>query len=288
MKTMNLMNDLTLIEQYIQGKSILAFSQNFRIESIGETIQLLSKNGFFIATINLADQIKVFHVRQESHHWEFLNKVLLENNFMPTMKSGNGLIQYEYYPLPKCYKMNYTEALDLWKLWRSHTHHKVNNSAQLNLLILHNNDWQKIQDMAFSRESVFIKTPVDEIVLDNCDRLLWLVYTEEEPELATVIQTKAVTKENYSPEITKLSDDELLFVSPDKLQDDFAACENNPFITSVVSSPKITSNNIVQLHQGKLYIQTPEGEIVVEGSNLKFWFTEPGSQNLIPQSVVIK
>ncbi|MDZ7961225.1 MAG: hypothetical protein RMY34_25655 [Aulosira sp. DedQUE10] len=283
-KTMNLINDLTLIEQYIQGKTRLGFSQNFWIESVGETIQLLSKNGFFLATTNLADKIKLFHVRQESHHWEFLNKVLLENNFMPTIKSGNGLMQYEYYPLPKCYKMNYSEALDLWKLWRSHTNLKGNNSAPLNLLVLNNNDWHKIQDIAFSRESVFIKTPSDEIVVDNCDRLLWLVYTEEQSEPATVIQAKTVKKEDNSSEITKITDNELLFAP----QNYFPATENNPFITSVVSSPEITSNNIVNLHQGKLYIQTSEGEIVVEGANLKFWFIQPGSQNLVPQSVVMK
>lgn len=288
MKTMNLMNDQILIEQYIQGKIKLGFSQNFRIESIGETIQLLTKNGFFIATTNLADETRVFQVRQESHHWESLNQILLDNRFMPTIKSGSGLLQYEYYPLPKCYKMNYTEALDLWKLWRSHCNLKVNNCEQLNLLVLNNNNWQKIQDIAFSRESVFIKTPADEIVVDNCDRVLWLLYVQEEPELATVIQTSKVVKENNSPQIAKVADNQSMCVVQDKQQNDYVACESNPFIASLVSSPTVTTNNIVKLHQGKLYIQTPEGEVVVEGSNLKFWFTQAETQNLVPQSVVLK
>ncbi|MBD2210305.1 hypothetical protein H6G64_16410 [Calothrix sp. FACHB-156] len=288
MKTMTLMNDQILIEQYIQGKIKLGFSQNFRIESIGETIQLLTKNGFFIATTNLADETRVFQVRQESHHWEFLNQILLDNKFMPTIKSGSGLLQYEYYPLPKCYKMHYTEALDLWKFWRSHSHHKLNNCEQLNLLVLNNNNWQKIVDLAFSRESIFIKTAHDEIVVDNCDRVIWLLYIQEEPELATVIQTSKVVKENKSPQIAKVTEEQPICVAPNKQQNDYVACETNPFIASLVSSPTVTSNNIVKLHQGKLYIQTPEGEIVVEGSNLKFWFTQPGSQNLVPQSVVMQ
>ncbi|QIR38592.1 hypothetical protein HCG51_19070 [Tolypothrix sp. PCC 7910] len=288
MKTMNLMNDQILIEQYIQGKIKLGFSHNFRIESIGETVQLLTKNGFFIATTNLADETRVFQVRQESHHWECLNQILLDNKFMPTIKSGSGLLQYEYYPLPKCYKMHYTEALDLWKLWRSHSHQKGNNCEQLNLLVLNNNNWQKIQDIAFSRESVFIKTPADEIVVDNCDRVIWLLYIQEEPELATVIQTSKVVKENNSPKMVKETEYKAISVAQDKQQNDYLACETNPFIASLVSSPTVTSNNIVKLHQGKLYIQTPEGEIVVEGSNLKFWFTQPGTQNLVPQSLVMQ
>ncbi|NJR18589.1 MAG: hypothetical protein HC785_24675 [Calothrix sp. CSU_2_0] len=51
---------------------------------------------------------------------------------------------------------------------------------------------------------------------------------------------------------------------------------------------RTSTNNILSIFQGKLYIQTIEGEIVVEGSHLKFWFSPPEGKNITPQIVEVK
>ncbi|BAY10995.1 hypothetical protein [Calothrix sp. NIES-2098] len=257
MKTINSTDDITLIHQYIQGETRFSFNQNLRIEAVAETIQLLTKNGFLLATINLKSQSKFFLVRQNSNYWELINQVLLENSFMPRGKSDNGLMRYEYYPLPVGYQMYYTEARQLWKLWRSQMNQRANNTTQLDLLVFDGDTFHKIQEMAFCRESVYIKTTFNEILIENCDRVLWMSSALAQTEPTTVIQTNTADEH-------------------------IQACEQ------LASTPAITTNNIVNFSEGKLYIQTPEGEIVVEGSNLKFSFTQPRLPNIIPQAVGVK
>lgn len=278
MKTINSLDDITLINQYIQGQTKLAFNQNLRIESISETIQLLTKKGFLLATINLANQSKFFIVRQNSNYWELLNQVLLENNFMPTGTSDNGLMRYEYYPIPLGYQMYYTEVRHLWKLWRSQVNLKQKNPAQLNLQIFSENSFQKIQEMAFSQESIYIKTCVNEILVENSDRVIWIGSAQAQPETTTAMSANTLSNDNNSLKASNIPSEDFLFLHQDHLQ----ASEQ------LLSIPAITTENIVSFSQGKLYIQTTQGEIVVEGSNLKFRFNQPEVRNIIPQPLQVR
>ena len=261
MTTLNIIDDKTLINQYIQGTTKLAFNQNLRIESISETIQLLTKKGFLLASINLANKSKVFLVRQNSNYLELINQVLLENSFIPTGKLENGLMRYEYYQIPVGYHINYTEVRYLWRLWRSQTNVRERNQTKLNLLIFSGNNFQKIQEMAFSRESVYVKTANNEIIVQSGDRVIWISPAQAQSEPTTAIPANTSINDYISLEYQSQGSEQLL------------------------SKLAVKTNNIVNLSQGKLYIQTTEGEIVVEGSNLKFWFNHPEVQNIILQAV---
>jgi hypothetical protein len=260
MTTLNLIDDKTLISQYVQGKTKLAFNQNLRIESISETIQLLTKKGFFLASINLANKSKFFLVRPNSNYLELINQVLLENNFIPTGKLENGLMQYEYYHIPVGYQMNYTEVRHLWRLWRSQINYRERNRTKFNLLLFTGNGFQKIQEMAFSRESLYIKTTTNEILVQSGDRVIWLSSEQAQSEPKTTIQADTLVQNHYASEVLKVPTEDLLDLYQEQIQTS----------EQLLSMAAITTNNIVRFEEGKLYIQTTEGEIVVEGSNLKF------------------
>ncbi|BAY23551.1 hypothetical protein NIES2100_33430 [Calothrix sp. NIES-2100] len=278
MTTLNLMDDKTLISQYVQGKTRLAFNQNLRIESISETIQLLTKKGFLLASINLANQSKVFLVRQNSNHLELINQVLLENSFIPTGKIENGLMRYEYYQIPVGYQMYYTEVKHLWKLWRSQINLPGKNQTALNLLIFSGKGFEKIHEMAFSRESLYIKTTNNEILVQSGDRVIWISSVQAQSEPTTAIQAQTKVKDNQASSVSKVTAEDLLSLYQEQIQPS----------EQLLSMAAITTNNIVRFDQGKLYIQTTEGEIVVEGYNLRFSLNERRVENRTSQPVSVR
>ncbi len=284
MNTTNTLDDLTLIQQFIQGRAKLSFNQNLRVEPVADTVQLLTKKGLLLATVNLASQFKIIFVRQESTYWQQINQVLLENQLMPVGKIINGLMRYEYHPVPIGYQINYAEALNLWKIWQNYSNQKLNN-APINLLIFAHETWQPIQEMAFSQESVFIKTYASQITIHSCDRMVWISPCEENLTSAIVTQPATPTDQsNLESKTVNNTSEQLEPVSQNLLEP--SKMKDQQLVSQFTSSK--STKNILSIDKGKLYIQTIEGEIVVEGSNLKFWFSPPEGQNIIPQPIEVK
>ncbi|MBD2207719.1 hypothetical protein H6G33_19390 [Calothrix sp. FACHB-1219] len=254
MATLNLMDDQTLVSQFVQGKTRLASNPNFRIESISTTVQLFSRKGLLLASINLASESKIFLVRQNCQHLELINEVLLKHNFLPTGKLENGLMRYEYYHIPVGYQINYTEMKYLWKFWRSQMNSRERNQQNFRLMIFTGNGFQKVLDMAFNHESFYIRTPNNEVLVQVDDRVIWMSAEQSQSEPATMIQAPGSN---------------LLGLYKEQIQPS----------EQLLSMAAITTNNIVRFDQGKLYIQTTEGEIVVEGSNLKYFLNERTVEN---------
>lgn len=266
MATLNLIDDKTLVSQFVQGKTKLASNQNLRIESISTTVQLFSKKGLLLASINLASESKVFLVRQSSPNLQLINEVLLENNFIPTGKLENGLMRYEYYHIPVGYQMNYTEVRYLWKFWRSQMNFRERNQQNFRLLIFTGNGFQKVLDMAFNQESFYIKTTNSEVLVQVDDRVIWMSAEQSQSEPTTMIQAHKAPGSN------------LLGLYQEQIQPS----------EQLSSMAAITTNNIVRFDQGKLYIQTTEGEIVVEGSNLKYSLSDRKVEHCNTQSVAVR
>lgn len=284
MNTMNLLDDNALIKQYIEGKARFSFNQNLRVEQVSDKIQLLSRKGLLLATIDAVSQIKVIFVRQETSYWESINQVLLENHLMPTGQLENGMMRYEYHPIPIGYQVSYAETRHLWQLWRSCCK-KTNSSAKLNILVFNSDGWQPIKEMAVGNESIFIKTFTDEMVIHISDRIAWL-YPNQEAEPAvinnhdkTVIQNNFIADKKEIPNTSEI-------VSPNSIWNQLP--EDKNMSKNLPPQVPAKNKNILNIYQGKLYIQTIEGEIVVEGTSLKFWFSPPEGQNIIPQPVEVK
>ena len=281
MNTIEKLDDIALIQQFIQGRAKLTFNHNLRVEPLSDTIQLLTKKGLLLATVNLASQFKIFFVRHESSYWQQINQVLLENHLMPT-GIERGLMRYEYHPVPIGSQMNYAEALHIWKIWRNQADRPLDN-ARINLLIFSHDSWQPIQDITFSKESVFIKTYASEIVVHSCDRVVWISPSEDNKTLP-LTQPAISTSPNILEIVNDTSIDPQLAIPLIEEESQIS----DPKQPISLSSSSAANKNILSIENGRLFIQTIEGEIVIEGSNMRFWFTPPEGQNIIPQPVEVK
>ena len=235
-RAMNPLDDLTLIQRFVEGKASLECNPNLRVESTLDTIRLSTKKGAFLAAIKLALSIRSIFVRQESQYWEAISQILVENSFMPMGLTEQGLMRYEHCSIPSGYEIKYTEARSLWKTWRTQQHSKP---AQLKLSIHTPTGWQYVQNINVSQELLFVETlmdgQADEQMMHSRDRLVWLSPIEEEPKTQFF---------NHIP-----------------------APETRPL--EAVSALQILSQ-IIQMKEGKLYVQTSQGKVVIEGSDLRF------------------
>jgi hypothetical protein len=236
-RTMNSLDDLTLIQRFVEGKASLECNPNLRVESTQDTIQLSTKKGAFLAAVKLAINVRSAFVRQESQYRDLISQILVEHSFMPMGVTEQGLMRYEHHAIPSGYEMKYTEARSLWKSWRTQLHSRSAQSVQ-RLLIHTPNGWQSVHNIHVSQELIFVETLADrqanELMFHGGDRIVWLSPVEAEPK--TQIFAHASLTEQPS---------------------------------AIVSDSLQILSSLIQMRDGKLYIQTAQGNIVIEGSDLR-------------------
>ncbi|NJL11036.1 MAG: hypothetical protein HC908_15130 [Calothrix sp. SM1_7_51] len=188
---MSTLEDIILIQQFVQGKGNILHNKSLYVESVPGSLRLLTTSGCLLATTKEDKNKKLFLVRQESDYWQLVNKILLENNYMPAGNIGLGLVKYEYCQIPEGYEMNYDEARILWKTWRTQESLKSSDSLENNfsnhLLIATKVGWHPINEIVFSREIIFVKADTEDILLGMSDKLVWLSQLPEQLRAAPII-----------------------------------------------------------------------------------------------------
>jgi hypothetical protein len=169
-------DDITLIQRFISGENIdLLYNDNLQVEVTGGITQLLGKNKKIIALIKTVNKTKCALVRHNSEYWELLNNRLQEHNFIPLGEADIvGLIAYEYYEVPKGYKLNYTEAMALWKIWYPRHRHNENKGINLDILILVKNKWSSIRDIYLHEGTMFVNTLFEQISIHYHEQIIWI------------------------------------------------------------------------------------------------------------------
>jgi hypothetical protein len=269
---MDLLDDIELVRQFVKGEVKLHYNQNLRVEPLSDTIQLISKKGILLAKLQYANNLKVFLVRRESDYWELINRLLIENSVIPIGKEDGGLMRYEYKPVPDGFNVNHGEVVNLWRIWRFQTHKKRSNVVmEKGLQIFIHDHWQPIKSIVFNQEDVYVTTFSDELVFTVNQLVIWASKKVEEAPTPRLSQDLNLG-ENFAADVARNDQDNSRSLNDNRV---------------VQQSPEPKNNNILSVYQGKLYIQTVEGEIVVEGSNLKFWFTPPEGEEAVPMAVEV-
>jgi hypothetical protein len=251
---MSSLDDLTLIQRFVEGKASLEANPNLRVESSSDAIRLSTKRGAFLAAVNLALNMRSAFVRQGSQYGEVISQILVEHSFIPMGLNEQGLMRYEYYPIPQGYEMKYTEARVLWKTWRGQ---QLQKNTQQKLLVHTPNGWKCVQTIKTSQELLFIETLADEVMIHSTDRIAWLSAAVEEPKTQIFAYKPLAQPEPPAP-----------------------SSESSHYFSGVV-----------QMKDGKLYIQTPQGEVVVEGSDLRFYLAnaaQNAAQNVTQNAACVR
>jgi hypothetical protein len=278
---MTALDDTTLINKFIRGEVSLAANQNLRVEVAFEVVQLLTKRGILLATASLEGehQTRTIVVRQNSDYWQLMHRLLAESRFMliePAEQSG--FVKYEERPVPAGYKLYCTEARQLWKAWWTNIRHGNRHSIQLELLIFQRNTWYPVREIACNQGTLFVKTLAAEIALQGNDLIAWL-QKGESPIDQHLDQKLPVPQ----PTTQKVSVSEA--VSPSRSIEFNGAVESKPTRPAAQMVAGADLSTVIRHSQGKLYVTTALGEVVIEGIDLKVWLNSLESTPTRPQPI---
>lgn len=288
---MALLDDIALIRQFVSGEATLASNQNLRVESTFNGAQLLAKRSGLIATAKLnAGQVSAVIAKQASEYWGVLHQVLQEYGFTPTATVGQpGTMEYVRRSVPPGYHINYTEARLLWREWWTRNGRNWSRTMQLNVLIFveKRQQWYPIREIICHEGVLYIKTLVAEIAIAISDSLVWLSSIPPESKEAesrsqppqTTVQPEAVAPSVTPPQFDSASWQTFATPEPEvptpanaKLSEPTLAEQSTPS-----SQPALES--VARIANGRLYVKTALGVLVIEGNNLKY-----GLNRSLPQA----
>ncbi|MBW4691880.1 MAG: hypothetical protein KME27_08930 [Lyngbya sp. HA4199-MV5] len=266
---MPILDDTTLIQQFISGEVTLAANQNLRIEPAFDSVQLLAKRGGLIASLKRVGSRQTIVMRQPSDYSVLMHQLLLARHFVPTPGGDpSGFTEYRADDIPAGYEVVHATVKELWKEWWRTARHTSTHGIHMDLLIFARDTWYPIRNIVCSQGTLFITTLVSEVAFTGNDSLTWL---RRSPEPQTIEKTPPTTAPTLArslqpfnktaPLTSTVPERPSIPASPDFL--------NKPeALDSAVSQPEL--RQVVRVRHGKLYVKTALGELVVEGSDLKY------------------
>lgn len=270
---MHTLDDETLIQQFVNGEVTLAANQNLRVESAFQSTQLLAKRGGLIAAIKKVGDRSVVLLRQKSDYTELIHQILLKCHVIPTgMADQAEFEQYQKSEIPAGYQVNYTEARALWKEWWKNTRQSNPYSIQIELLIFARNTWYPVRNIVCNDSNLFVATLATEVAFQGSERIVWLS-RQSAPlpaSAARPLTCPAPASLNQSTRALSVASSASVAAVP-------AAVVPNPSVSRETLDGRAFNpdlRQVLRFRQGKLYITTALGEIVVEGRDLKFWLNE--------------
>jgi hypothetical protein len=210
-----------------------------------------------------------------------MHQALLARHFIPTPGGADqhGFVQYRADNIPAGYEVTHTAAKELWKEWWRTARHSGVHGIHMDLLIFARDTWYPIRNIICSQGTLFITTLVSEVSFAGSEQLTWLRRLPEPssarsnpptaPKLARSLQplSKATPPSTAYPE-RPIASTPSNFLSK---RDESECTASNPELRQVL-----------RIRQGKLYVKTALGELVVEGSELKYRLEE-GTRVTEPQ-----
>ncbi len=274
---MTTLDDRALIQTFLTGQAELLSNRNLRVEAVRNTHQLLARKGELIASVKLAGKIRTALVKHQSGYQELMQQVLNENGFVAIgPDNSHGFRQYAQHELPAGYRLHHSEAKLLWKAWwlNRRGHHRYDD-PQPNVLIFINQTWLPVEDIGWNPEALFIKIQGVELQLKGADSVTWASQPSGDPASLPASASKITTQRptESAPEAPgSASPYRRLRQAPEQF---FGSIVRDKTSDGPADRPLPQGiEAVVQFHEGQLHISTSVGEIVVEGSNLRFWLAE--------------
>jgi hypothetical protein len=283
------LDDKTLIQKFVTEEATLLSNQNLRVEATFDAFQLLARKEGVIATLKVVSKVRTLLLKQQSQFWMLIHQVVIDAGFVPIRYADSqGWVKYEHYDIPVGYQMKYTEARLLWKEWWMRQRHYNSNSIQLDLLIFTKDKWYPIRDIKVSQGTVFIKTLLSETMLEASGQVAWLRRSEDQSEPNSKVDHSRLREAppTVGDSIKGQADASQSVVSPSDTTQVLVDPQSQPpappprrprpnpepgnRVHQPAPAPPLDFSSIVQFRDGRLYIHTAIGEVIVEGSDFRF------------------
>lgn len=281
------LDDLSLLRQYLRQESTLLANPNLRVQPVADAVQLLSRTGELLAVAKFNQLPASVSVRPESAYEPLLKKLLLAHSFLPTGQcEDHQFYCYQYHLIPEGYTLNATPAMALWKSWWGRQRRFLGNASQTDLLMFTRQKWYPVREMVCDKGSLFIKTWVGETAHAAEDLVVWLEIEEQDSDDD---KTQFFFPQPAGETSIKPQSSEVKQPSAAQAELDTRTLQQSPAPKTAQSSPKPTSTpspvelqQVARYHNGKLYVRTALGYVVVVGSELRCGLNPKSAAGLYP------
>jgi hypothetical protein len=201
-------DDEALVRRFALGKKRAIANQNLRIDFAHNSLQLSTPDRDLIAIHKVSDKFRYILVKKDGDYADFIHSLILEHLFVPIgmNSTDRGFVRYQKYEIPTGYKLQYAPASELWHTWKDHRQ-DLNLGWRLDILILAQSKWYRIQEMSIASEKIILTTRVGDITTKLREKVAWIEKLETVPP-ETLERTKASVKQQLNT--NAISDSDIL------------------------------------------------------------------------------
>ena len=169
--------ELSIVGYFARGQKHSISSQNLKLECTETSIRLSDRDGKLIGISKQVNQWqrKVL-VSNNSSYREIIIKALVDLGLVNRQKSSHPeFTEHHEYQVPDGYKFNYTEAIELWKIWWNNRRYQLNNPRpSIDILTFSKGNWYPIDDLQPKQGAFILTTARAEIQIDPEEYVVWL------------------------------------------------------------------------------------------------------------------
>lgn len=254
------------MQWFVSGDATLEANQSLRIQPANKLRQLLGRKGALLATAYDAAMPPRIEVRRNTDYTDVLHQILVDHRFVPI---GQGLdshvLCYAHYPIPEGYCIVYGQARQLWKQWWTHPSRLNNRHLQLDLFVLTNQQWYPVRNIAINQATLYVETLRGESVHHGDDMMVWLEKdTCDEADKTCFWAPPAAKPVSHvkKPDSAEEPIPAHIHATPPPLPPRLSKATTHQATIDPTLAP------VVYLLDGKVYVQTAVGLVVIEGDNL--------------------
>lgn len=264
---MTSLDDLTLMQWFVSGDATLEANQSLRIQPANKLRQLLSRRGALLATAYDAAMPPSVEVRRDTDYSDVLHQILIDHHFVPIgQELDSQVLCYAHYPSPEGYCIVYGQARQLWKQWWTHPSRLNNRHLQLDLFVLAKKQWYPVRNIAINAGTLYVETLRGETIHHGDDMMVWLEKDRDEVEHTCLLEPpvpKAEPKAEPIQQVKKPPPPPPMPPMPPRRAAPTPVTAVPPATVDPTLAPTVYAVD------GKVYVQTAVGLVIIEGDNLR-------------------
>ena len=169
--------ELEIIEYFVQGQKHSIATQELKLEYTETSIRLSDRDCKLIGISKQVNQSqrKVL-ISNNSVYKSAIIDALKDLGFITRQKSSHPeFTEYHYYTIPDGYKLNYTDAIQLWRIWWNSKRYQLNSSSSpIDVLTFSKGNWYLVRDLQPKQGNFILKTERGKITIEPGEYLVWI------------------------------------------------------------------------------------------------------------------
>mgnify|MGYP000400249515 CR=1 FL=1 len=198
--------ELEIIGYFVRGQKRSISSKNLKLEYTETSIRLSDCNSKLLGISKQVNQWqrKVL-ISNTSIYRATVVEILTDTGFITRQKSSHPeFTEYHYYQLPDGYTLNYTEAIELWKVWWNHKSYQLNSPCPpIDVLTFSKGNWYLVEDLQPSQSNFILKTVKGEIRIEPEEYVVWIDSRStilDDPDSKLIVQSRASRGRQIAPD----------------------------------------------------------------------------------------